>query len=106
MKSLLFIALLVLVASAINDCKKSGEDKGDDSKCIAPNGTTGLFCCVYSKVEFLGVEAESWTCGLAPAENADDSVEVAGISGEYYCDNAFLMKVSFVVAAVVSLFAF
>ena len=105
MKSILFISLLILVASAQN-CKKDGGSKGDDSVCAAPNGSNSQYCCLYWSLEADGDKTEGWLCSPVPSDESDDSAEVEGVKAEAYCDNALLMKVSFFVAAIVSLFAF
>ena len=66
MKSILVFALLALTVFSQN-CKKSGEDKGDDSLCsnfTVPSGRSA--CCDYVKASVLGFESETWTCAIAP----------------------------------------
>ena len=89
--------------------------KGDDTSCN-PDGTGN--CCMYSRLE----SVETWYCAVRPteaeikaAEEAEEAAEklakelgidVPEIDAESYCDNAILTKVSFIVVALVALFAF
>ena len=108
MKYFLLISLVVLIASA-QDCKISGEDKGDDSKCAnLTGGGDRAVCCYFTR---LG-DAKAWTCGWVPTEAEQEAYDKAAdalgddYDAEAYCDNAFLMKVSFFVVAITALFAF
>ena len=113
MKSFLFLALLIVVATSQN-CETSDGGKGDDSVC----GTNE--CCWYNRVG----SVETWTCGLylspedieALEKAAEEACELAPdlceaaeeVEDEYesYCDNAVLMKVSFFVVAFISFLMF
>ena len=121
MKSIFFITLLGLLF--LSNAQDSGStttdttdtssyncEKGDfemeEKNCKGGKNDAGEYyypdwCCAYLRWG----DAETWTCSLAPTEGYDYS-SLYGDDFDYYCDNAFLMKVSFVVAALTALFVF
>ena len=120
MKSIFFITLLGLLL--LTNAQDSGTtdstdtttsytcEKGDadleDKNCKGGKDADGNYyypdwCCAYLRWG----DAETWTCSLAPTEGYDYS-SLYGDDFDYYCDNAFLMKVSFFVAALTALFVF
>ena len=123
---LIFLALLVAIAaSQWTDCRDGTNNKGDDQICYDANMTAALgYCCVYSWSKVGDADkTESWRCGLIKntAEwikenvkaddtntnddntNNDNTVKTEGNS---YCNSGSFMKASFVLAALISLFAF
>ena len=57
------------------------------------------WCCAYLRWG----DTELWSCSITPTDGYDFS-SLYGDDFDYYCDNAFLIKVSFIVASLTGLF--